>query len=115
MNDEPLVTSKQPTKFSELATIYRDTLLNNVIPFWENNSIDWERGGYFTCLDRQGKVYDTDKFVWLQNRQVWTFSLFYNQLQAKAEWLKIAQNGADFLAKNGRDDEGNWYFALDRG
>ena len=99
-------------EFTKLAELYRNTLLDNVIPFWEQHSIDWERGGYFTCLDREGKVYDTDKFIWLQNRQLWTFSLFYNQLKAKSEWLQIAKNGADFLAENGRDKEGNWYFAL---
>ena len=44
--------------------LYRDTLLNNVVPFWENHSLDRENGGYFTCLDREGKVYDTDKFMW---------------------------------------------------
>ena len=99
-------------EFTKLAELYRTTLLDNVIPFWEQHSIDWEQGGYFTCLDREGKVYDTDKFVWLQNRQLWTFSLFYNQLKAKSEWLQIAKNGADFLAENGRDKEGNWYFAL---
>jgi N-acylglucosamine 2-epimerase len=99
-------------KFSKLAELYRNTLLNNVIPFWSEYSIDWEQGGYFTCLDRQGNVYDTDKFIWLQNRQLWTFSLFYNQLEKKEQWLQIAKNGADFLTKNGRDKEGNWYFAL---
>jgi N-acylglucosamine 2-epimerase len=98
----------------QYAAQYRDTLLDNVIPFWEQHSIDWEQGGYFTCLDRQGKVYDTDKFVWLQNRQVWIFSMLYNQVEPKAEWLKIAANGANFLAKNGRDAEGNWYFSLTR-
>ena len=101
-------------QFAELAATYKNTLLNNIIPFWENHSIDREQGGYFTCLDRQGKVYDTDKFIWLQNRQLWTFSLFYNEIEAKEKWLQIAKNGADFLAKNGRDAEGNWYFALNR-
>jgi N-acylglucosamine 2-epimerase len=94
--------------------LYKTTLLEEVIPFWENNSIDWEQGGYFTCLDRFGKVYDTDKFVWLQNRQVWTFAMLYNRLEPKDEWLQIAKHGADFLARHGRDSEGNWYFALDR-
>ncbi|VEP14671.1 N-acyl-D-glucosamine 2-epimerase [Hyella patelloides LEGE 07179] len=101
-------------KFIELAEVYQTTLLDNVIPFWERYSLDWEQGGYFTCLDREGKVYDTDKFIWLQNRQLWTFSWFYNQLESKEEWLEIAKNGADFLAKHGRDEEGNWYFALNR-
>ena len=101
-------------QLDNLARLYRDTLLNNVIPFWSNNSVDWEEGGYFSCLDRKGGVYDTDKFIWLQNRQVWTYSMFYNRLEKRSPWLEIAQNGADFLAKYGRDADGNWYFALDR-
>ncbi|MGL5794002.1 MAG: AGE family epimerase/isomerase [Waterburya sp.] len=100
--------------FGQLASLYKQTLLENIIPFWSKYSVDWEQGGYFTCLDSEGKVYDTDKFIWLQNRQVWTYSMFYNRLEPRPEWLKIAQNGADFLAKYGRDEQGNWYFALDR-
>ena len=101
-------------EFSDLSQLYKNELLDRVIPFWTKYSPDWEQGGYFTCLDRQGKVYDTDKFIWLQNRQLWTFSLLYQQLEQRQEWLKIAQHGADFLAKYGRDAEGNWYFALNR-
>lgn len=97
-----------------LADLYQSTLLENVIPFWENHSLDKEYGGYFTCLDREGKVYDTDKFIWLQNRQLWLFSLLYNQVEKRKNWLEIAQLGADFLAKNGRDEAGNWYFSLNR-
>ena len=100
--------------FKVLAKLYEDALLNNVIPFWEKHSLDWQHGGYFTCLDREGKVYDTDKFIWLQNRQVWIFSMLYNQLEKREDWLKIAANGAKFLAQHGRDADGNWYFALDR-
>ncbi len=100
--------------FTALANLYKNALLTNVIPFWEQHSIDWEHGGYFTCLDRQGQVYDTDKFIWLQNRQVWVFSMLYHQLEQRPEWLKIAAHGAQFLASHGRDAEGNWYFALDR-
>ena len=101
-------------EFKQLAELYHNELLQKVIPFWEEYSIDWQEGGYFTCLDREGQVYDTDKFIWLQNRQLWTFSLLYNQLEPKAEWLKIADRGANFLATHGRDREGNWYFALNR-
>jgi N-acylglucosamine 2-epimerase len=102
------------TNFQELAQLYQNELLNNVIPFWEKYSIDWEKGGYFTCLDRQGNVYDTDKFIWLQNRQVWVFSMLYDRVEKRENWLKIATNGAEFLAKHGRDEAGNWYFSLDR-
>jgi N-acylglucosamine 2-epimerase len=100
--------------FQSLANLYKDTLLNNVLPFWAQHSIDTEYGGYFTCLDRAGKVYDTDKFIWLQNRQVWTFSMLCNQLEVREDWLKIAAHGANFLAQHGRDAQGNWYFSLDR-
>ena len=101
------------TNFAALAQLYKNALLQDVIPFWERHSLDWEQGGYFTCLDHQGNVYDTDKFVWLQNRQVWLFSMLYNQLEKREDWLKIAANGANFLAEHGRDAAGNWYFALD--
>ncbi|MCB0664399.1 MAG: AGE family epimerase/isomerase, partial [Saprospiraceae bacterium] len=60
--------------------LYKKNLLEDVIPFWENYSLDWEHGGYFTCLDQTGQVYDTDKFTWLQARQVWTFSMLYNRV-----------------------------------
>ncbi|MEM7554887.1 MAG: AGE family epimerase/isomerase [Cyanobacteria bacterium P01_A01_bin.84] len=101
-------------KYNQLAELYKTTLLDNILPFWEKYSIDSEEGGYFTCLDRKGKVYDTDKFIWLQNRQVWLFSMLYNQLDKRESWLKIAGNGANFLAKHGTDDRGNWYFSLNR-
>jgi N-acylglucosamine 2-epimerase len=100
--------------FKQLAELYKNALLNDVLPFWEKYSIDWPQGGYFTCLDREGNVYDTDKFIWLQNRQVWTFSMLYNRLEKRENWLKIANNGASFLAQRGRDADGNWYFALTR-
>ena len=68
------------TKIERHADRYRSELFDNVVPFWEKHSIDAECGGYFTCLDRKGNVFDTDKFVWLQARQVWMFSRLYNDI-----------------------------------
>jgi len=101
-------------KFEELATLYRDALLEDVMPFWERHSVDWEEGGYFSCLDREGNVYDTDKFMWLQARQVWTFAMLYNRWEQRESWLEIAANGARFLLEHGIDEGGNWYFSLNR-
>lgn len=101
-------------KLAVYATQYRDNLLNDIIPFWLNNSNDKQFGGYFTCLDEAGKAFDTDKFIWLQCRQVWTFAMLYNQVEKKEEWLNFALQGADFLTKHGRDKGGNWYFSLNR-
>jgi N-acylglucosamine 2-epimerase len=99
---------------SQYSKLYQKELLEQIIPFWEKNSIDSDFGGFFTCLDRQGKVYDTDKFIWLQGRQVWMFAMLYNKAEKRQQWLDIALHGADFLLKNGRDTEGNWYFSLNQ-
>ncbi len=101
-------------QIEQLRDQYRQALLADVIPFWQKNSPDWAAGGYFTCLDRQGNVFDSDKFVWLQARQVWMFSKFYNALEPRPDFLKMAALGADFLIKHGHDQAGDWYFALDR-
>lgn len=96
----------------DIALLYRDELLFNILPFWLNNSKDEVNGGYFTCLERDGTVFDTDKFVWLQGRGVWCFSYMYLNVERKQEWLEMALHGADFLEKYGRDSNGNWYFSL---
>ena len=100
--------------FKQLADQYRSELLESVVPFWLNKSQDREFGGFFTCLDRDGSVYDTDKFIWLQGREVWMFSKLYNTVEPRREWLDAAIQGAEFLRKYGHDGNFNWYFALDR-
>ena len=95
-------------------TLYKNTLLNDIIPFWEKHSIDTQYGGYFTCLDKTGKVYEKEKFIWLQARQAWTFSMLYNRLDKKESWLKIAKHGIDFIIKHGMDKDGNFYFSTTR-
>ncbi len=96
------------------ADMYKNELLEKVVPFWLGHSKDELHGGYFSCLDRYGKVYDTDKFIWLQGRELWLFSMLYNEVEQKQEWLDMAVHGAGFLEKWGRDKEGNWYFSLNR-
>ena len=97
-----------------LKDVYQEELLNKIIPFWEKNSPDTVYGGYFTCLDRQGNVFDTDKFMWLQGRQVWFFSMIYNQIERRQSWLDLALLGARFMEQHGRDADGDWYFSLTR-
>ena len=90
---------------------YRKELLDNVIPFWEEHSLDDEHGGYFTCLDRRGNVFDRDKFIWLQGRQAWMFAMLYNSVAQKPQWLEISKKGIDFLKDYARNDEGDFYFS----
>ena len=93
---------------------YRNELLESVVPFWINHSKDTVFGGYLTSLSRRGEVYDTDKFMWLQGREVWLFSMLYNRVEKKQEWLDMALLGARFMKKFGMDDNGNWYFSVTR-
>ena len=89
--------------FNELAQQNKTELLEGVLPFWLEHSQDTAYGGYFTCLDRDGSVYDTDKFIWLQGREVWMFSMLCNKVERRPEWLACAVQGAEFLKKYGHD------------
>ncbi len=100
--------------FDTLSKQYKNELLENVMPFWLECSLDREFGGYFTCLDREGGVFDTDKFIWLQGREVWMFATLYNKVERKQEWLDAAIMGAEFLLSHGHDGDYNWYFSLQR-
>lgn len=93
---------------------YKRELLENVMPFWVKYSNDEQYGGFLTCLDREGSVFDTDKFMWLQGRQIWTLSTLYNQVEQNGVWKDMAIQGARFILDNGRDEKGDWYFSLDR-
>lgn len=96
----------------QYANQYKTELLQEIIPFWETHSPDRVNGGYFTCITDTGKVFDTDKFVWLQARQAWMFSKLYHLVSPKDSWKEMAKLGIDFLEKNGRDTKGSWYFSL---
>jgi N-acylglucosamine 2-epimerase len=98
----------------KLAQQYQDELLGNVLPFWLEKSQDLQNGGYFSCLDRKGDVFDTDKFIWLQGREVWLFSMLYNNVERNPQWLECARQGGEFLKKYGHDGNLNWYFSLTR-
>lgn len=97
---------------AQYSELYRTELIHHILPFWLQHSKDELNGGYFTCLDAAGKVYDTDKFMWLQGRQVWCFAYMYTHVEQRKEWLDFALHGAEFMKKHGRDEQGNWYFSL---
>lgn len=100
--------------FKQISSRYKRELLENCLPFWLEHSQDKEYGGYFSCLNRDGSVYDTDKFIWLQGREVWMFAMLYNNIEKNRQWLDCAIQGAEFLKKYGHDENWDFYFSLDR-
>lgn len=71
--------------------------LDRVIAFWMEHSHDQEHGGFFTCLGRDGKVYDHLKYVWLQGRQVWMYCRLYRSFERfrRVELLDAARAGGE--------------------
>jgi len=98
----------------DLRAQYEQELFESVIPFWIRHSLDREQGGYFTCLDREGTVYDSRKYVWLNGRQVWTMARLYNTVERRPEWLDAARLGTEFLRAHAFDPQGRCYFSLTR-
>ncbi len=93
---------------------YRGALLDDVIPFWLEYSLDREHGGYLTLLDRDGSVYGTDKAMWLQARETWMFAKLCNTLGPRDEWLDAARLGYGFMREHGFDRDGRMFFAATR-
>ena len=81
--------------FEKFIARYENALVNDVIPFWEKHCVDKEYGGYFTSLDRDGSVYDYNKYMWMQWRIVYMFGEFYASEYKKDNFLKIASDGFD--------------------
>lgn len=100
--------------FKQISSRYKRELLENCLPFWLEHSQDKEYGGYFSCLNRDGSVYDTDKFIWLQGREVWMFAMLYNNVEKNQQWLDCAIQGAEFLKKFGHDENWDFYFSVNQ-
>ncbi len=84
---------------------YKKYLEEDVLKFWLDNAIDNEHGGIFTCLDREGNVYGTEKSVWFQGRALWTFSKAYNTVEKDPRYLSAAKNIYKFLSLCSDSDE----------
>ncbi len=98
----------------KLASMYRDSLLADVIPFWMRHGVDHEQGGYLTALNRDGTVIDTDKSIWFQGRGAWMFATLYNTVEKQIEWLEASRSGIEFLRCHGSDPDGKLYFTVTR-
>ena len=79
---------------SDLAALCQSELTESIIPFWMKHSIDRQNGGFWTCLERDGTVFDTRKYVWMNGRQVWMLSRLYRTLdQARRMAGRSARRG----------------------
>ena len=110
------VVAMDREQLETLRLTYKEGLLCDVLPFWIRHGVDHEQGGFFTCLDRDGTVIDTDKSVWAQGRFTWLLTELFNTVEARQDWLDLAEHGICFLEKFGFDHrgDGRMYFHLAR-
>lgn len=93
---------------------YYDGLFNDTLPFWLNHAVDSQFGGIMTCVDREGKVFDTDKGIWQQGRFAWILGYLYNNFQKNELWLDVCRRTLGFLEKYGFDSDGRMFFQTTR-
>ena len=82
--------------------------------FWLRNGMDKEHGGVYTCLDRYGRIYSTDKSVWMQGRCGWIFAYLCHVYGVKKEWLEASKSCLDFMEKYciNPEADGRMYFTV---
>lgn len=102
-----------PEHLTDLVSVYRDGLLESV-DFWLKHALDREFGGYMTCVDRDGTLFDTDKGIWQQGRFAWMLCHLYNNYEQRPEWLEAAKNTLEFLKKYAFDSDGRMWFQVTR-
>ena len=102
-------------RIENLQRFYRNCLLNDVVRFWEKSDLtDKEYGGFITSVDREGRLYNSDKSVWFQGRCLWMFSKLCNVYGEKAEWKEAARSGAEFIKRYCIDGDGRMFFTVTR-
>jgi N-acylglucosamine 2-epimerase len=77
-----------------------ETELETCVNFWLEHGMDKEHGGVYTCLDRKGEVYSTDKSVWMQGRCGWIFAFLCRAYGVREEWLAASKSCLDFLEEH---------------
>ncbi|TSL97328.1 N-acylglucosamine 2-epimerase [Bagarius yarrelli] len=102
-----LAASAVCTDMAELLKQYRErisTELDTVVDFWMKYSLDEQYGGFFTCIGKDGTIYDELKYVWLQGRQVWMFCRLYRTVPRfhRPDILQAAKSGGGFLQRFAR-------------
>lgn len=112
----PSNTLIPPRQAARLREHYRAVLLDDVIPWWMAHSLDHEYGGYYSQIERDGRPYTTDKYMWMNGRQVWMLSHLYNTYTdgPRQDWLDAARLGHDFMARHAWLPDGRMHFRLTR-
>ena len=91
-------------------------LETGIIPFWLNNGVDKDYGGYLTCFDKNGKpAGDTDKYIVTQTRMIWGMSAFCRRYPKNVALAEAARQGVVFFINHFWDSvHGGWFWKTAR-
>ena len=53
---------------------YKEDLTHNIMPFWLKYGLDKKHGGVYTCVARDGQLFDTTKSVWFQHTKSFSWT-----------------------------------------
>ena len=107
-----MITSETVEYLIDIQNKYIKDLTTNILPFWLENGMDKLNGGIYTCLDREGLLYDSTKSVWFQGRAGYIFSYAYNNVKKDPEYLKASKSCLDFIEKFCFDTDRRMYFEV---
>ena len=82
--------------------------------FWLQYGMDEEHGGVYTCLTRDGRIFSTDKSVWMQGRCAWTYAFLCRLYGKREDWLEASRSCLQFLEEHciNRAAGGRMYFTV---
>jgi mannobiose 2-epimerase len=100
----------------ELINLLEPYLKTKLLPFWLDNAVDEEYGGFLTYFDRDGnRSGKTDKTLIMQLRMIYTLASAHRAGFGEGRCVEAAGQGIDFLLENFWDQKyGGWYWICDR-
>ena len=98
--------------WSELKQFLHQHLTEHVLPFWFPKLIDQRYGGLNNCVQDDGEVLSTEKYLWSQGRALWVLSKLFNDIDQDSKWLEMATPIFKLLTDYGRNTDKEWHFSL---
>ncbi len=103
------------TEIRKLHGFFENELKSGILSFWMPRCEDKEHGGFLNCFDNKGeRLVSHDKYTWSQGRFVWMFAklsmtdgVMFTKAE-RAEFLRLAKQGADFLMRHCLMGEGDY-------
>jgi len=114
---QPTIYSQQTInevlELEKLKNEVTSILKENILPFWTNNLVDYNSGGFYGRVDGNNELHkDSDRGGILNARILWTYSAAFRTLKDDS-YLKIANHSRNYILNHFIDHEnGGAYYRL---